>query len=169
MKRLSNKRLISLPCGNLESLFAVPVQKVIEYLGRRHRTTEDVKKKKWKSFGVFGTKNKNKCFGFIFSIVFISFLPQRLPKRRWVLRLTVVSIYQISGQQFSRVIGSSNLEVPTWNALGYRAFSHDFASAILVKQYNRPSQLVRFSQFRRRDVLKGSCFCLFIKYGHICW
>ena len=44
MKRLSNKRLISLPCGNLESLFAVPVQKVIEYLGRRQRTTEDVKK-----------------------------------------------------------------------------------------------------------------------------
>lgn len=43
MKRLSSKRLISLPCGKLESLFAVLcIKKMIEYLGRRHRTTEDV-------------------------------------------------------------------------------------------------------------------------------
>ena len=43
MKRLSSKRLISLPCGKLESLFAVLcMKKMIEYLGRRHRTTEDV-------------------------------------------------------------------------------------------------------------------------------
>jgi len=72
---------------------------------------------------------------------------QRLPKGQGALRLTVVSVYQISGKQFSRVIGSSNWEVPTWNTLGYRAFSYDVTSADLLSLYVFPnSDDVMFSR-----------------------